>query len=743
MGRRLPLPAWILLRICCSLLLGTGRGRLVFQPSFLIASGPEVNVYLVGESSSLAQVGVETVAPTDDLTQSTCVTTRAADQWILTTSVDEINLNVALILDRPLVLCENVLNDTNCCPEPLCIVETLRVTACLNGQLSATLLVQVEIYVNSTFHGIVNETKTLIPDQKYHPLGPCPCNLTARACDIRCCCDKECSPRMIQLFHSDCFPGVFGGNVSQPFDQLCSVQNAVDAPDWFPFLCVQSSLANSPYLGLFYEGNTVKVSGDLSFRAVTPPMAHTPVGYHQGDPIVKNDDEYLIIPQRSLSGQCLKNAPVAYLEDFDTRCVTPLTAAACTGFHGLGDDIENGQGLLLPTVVTYQKSTDLSNFYQKSTDLSNFTTLEPSPASQSLFPELQDISTSFELVSKSDPTLLNEMCENMILGAEYVFRWKGNTISNVTLLVTVGNVPLNSPAALTQRFSVTFINSVTDHPPNVTWSGNPGYQIGKPVLGAFENGKTLQKAPVNIWQPVGNGLCSSAQTTSVLFGKDAISGCMLRLSVDNFANCTDLRSIVYKGLLNLVPGNISRRGNSNPTDLTEWVPLYKVSPTMSSSTEEVLNGLCTGIPANLKLWFFTAVIGAIEGVPQREILASEVNFSTVTWQINCGGGNTEFCQNRSLSQPFWVTTSVHFIQVPAEPEPKKTSFQMNYFEYDCSRNDVCWPELAFPLTRGYTEETYSQSIAQAMLLVIIFLVTAVLGDPWDKIRKAWNSTTFY
>ncbi|XP_038654341.1 tectonic-2 isoform X2 [Scyliorhinus canicula] len=713
MGRRLPSPAWILLSACCSLLLGLGRGRLVFQPSFLIASGPEVNVYLVGESSSLAQVDVEIVAPTDDLSQSTCVTTKAADQWKLTTSVDEVNLNVALILHRPLVLCENVLNDTNCCPEPLCIVETLRVTACLNGQLSATLLIQVEIYVNSTFHGILNETKILIPDQKHHPLGPCPCNLTARACDVRCCCDKECSPRMIQLFHSDCFPGVFGGEVAQPFDQLCSVQNAVDAPDWFPFLCVQSSLANSPYLGLFYEGDTVKVSSDLSFWAVTPPVAHIPVGYHQGDPIVKNDDEYLIIPQRSLNGQCLKNAPVAYLEDFDTLCVSPLTAAACTGFHGLGDDIENGQGLLIPTVVTYQKSTDLSNFYQKSTDLSNFTTLEPSPTSQSLFPELQDLSTSLELVSKSDPKLLNEMCENMILGAEYVFSWKGNMISNVTLLVTVGNVPLDSPATLTQRFSATFINSVTDHPPTVTWSGNPGYQIGKPVLGAFENGKTLQKAPVSIWQPVGNGLCSSAQTTSVLFGKDAISGCMLRLSVDNFANCSDLRTIVYKGLLNLVPGNISRRGNPNLTDLTEWVPLYK------------------------------AVIGAIEGVPQREILASEVNFSTVTWQINCGGGDAEACQNHSLPQPFWVSTSVHFIQVPAEPEPKKTRFQMNYFEYDCSRNDVCWPELAFPLTRSYTGETYSQSIAQAMLLVIIFLVTAVLGDPWDKIRKAWNSTTFY
>ncbi|XP_048467725.1 tectonic-2-like [Rhincodon typus] len=154
------------------------------------------------------------------------------------------------------------------------------------------------------------------------------------------------------------------------------------------------------------------------------------------------------------------------------------------------------------------------------------------------------------------------------------------------------------------------------------------------------------------------------------------------------------RSTIYENLLNLVPTNISRRGNSNPSDLSEWVPLFKVPPNDSANLEIELSGFCTGIPANLNLWFFTSVVGAIEGVPQREILGAEVNF------------------------------------------------QMNYFEYDCSRNDVCWPELAYPLTRHYQGETYSQSIAQAMLLVFFFLVAAVLGDPWNNIRKAWHKTTF-
>ncbi|XP_072443707.1 tectonic-2 isoform X4 [Chiloscyllium punctatum] len=669
--------------LCCGVLLSPSLAGLVFQPSFLIASGPEVNVYLVGENSSLAQVGVETVTHLNGSSQSDCVKARATDQWLLTTSADEMNLNVQLTLDRSLVPCEDLLNETSCCAEPLCILETLRVTACLDGNLAATLLVQVMIFVNSTFHGIVNESKMLIPKQKYHPLGPCPCNLTAYACDVRCCCDEECTPSMIQLFHSYCFTGVFGGNISQPFDHLCSVQNA-NAPDWFPFLCLESSFDNSPYLGLFYDGDTVSVSHDVSFGTATSAVLNVPVGYHQGDHIVKNEDEYLAIPQRSLNGQCLTNAPVAYLEDFDAHCVTPLTAAGCMDNHDISDDIriQNGQGLLISAVITYQKTTDLSKFIAMTA-----VNLGPSPANQSWFPEHLDITASVEPIHKSETKLVDGICENMILQADYVFGWKGNVITNVTLLVTVGNVPLDSP--------------------------------------------------------VGNGLCSSAQITSVLFGKNSLSGCLLRLGIDAFDNCSGLKSTIYENLLNLVPTNISRRGNSNPSDLSEWVPLFKVLPNDSANFESELSSFCTGIPANLNLWFFISVVGAIEGVPQHEILGAEANFSTVTWQVNCGGGDAVVCENSSFLQSFSVSSSVQFIEIPVQPEQMKTSFQMNYFEYDCSRNDICWPELAYPLTRRYQGETYSRSIAHGMLLVFFFLVTALLGDPWNKIRKAWQNTMFH
>lgn len=66
---------------------------------------------------------------------------------------------------------------------------------------------------------------------------------------------QECSPDLQQLFRGSCFTGVFGGDVNPPYDQLCSSQSMEYTPEWFPFLCVQSSLDNTPFLGYFYHGS--------------------------------------------------------------------------------------------------------------------------------------------------------------------------------------------------------------------------------------------------------------------------------------------------------------------------------------------------------------------------------------------------------------------------------------------------------------------------------------------------------
>uniref|UniRef100_A0A8D0H0T1 Tectonic family member 2 n=1 Tax=Sphenodon punctatus TaxID=8508 RepID=A0A8D0H0T1_SPHPU len=577
--------------------------------------------------------------------------------------VNQILLHMIKYRLKNLQLCSS--NATDCCRELLCIVETLQVSACQNQKVVACLLIQAEIYAIYPFPGNLSENATVIPNQVFQPLGACPCNLTAGACDIGCCCDLECRPELKQLFSRSCFMGVFGGDVNPPFDQLCSVQPKNNAPDWFPFLCVQSPLNSTPFLGYFYHGSissSPKVSSfKTPFQTVPDKVLN---GYKQGEPIRTGQQKYFIIPQQTLAGQCVRNAPVAFLQNFDVKCVTTLT--------------------------TYKEG----------------------------LPHNETIERA------SSPT--GTSCQNVTFAEYYTFIWKHEAIREVHVTVLLGKLCLGE--ILTQRFTVNFVSLNSTSAAEL--SGNPGYHVGRPVRAANVSSSGAVST-LNLWQPVGRGLCTQATFTPVLFGLNAFSGCVLEVGVDE--DCNQLRENVDKKLNLLVQTtHVGKRGNSNGSVPSDWVEII-LSPSTNTSDRN-LKGICLEVPAQLNIRIITADVGAIEGIPQQEILGVQISFSTVTWQFQCG----IICENKSSSLP--ITASVQFIKIPAQPPIPMTRFEINYTEYDCNRNDVCWPQLLYPLTRYYTGEPYSQCLAKGLILVSFILLAAVLSESWNRIRKAWTRT---
>ncbi|XP_071671913.1 tectonic-2 isoform X4 [Patagioenas fasciata] len=599
----------------------------VFQPSFIHMSGPRVNSFFHGNSSRvnfsiiLSSVDEET----GGLQLANCSGSTRAGGWNLDVTPDVNVSKVTVSSTQNLQLC--LPNATDCCAAPLCVVETLQVLACRDSVILAHLLIQAEIYANSSFTGNVSENATVIPNQVFQPLGSCPCDLTAGACDVRCCCDQECTPDLKQLFNGSCFTGVFGGDVNPPFDQLCSSQSMEYTPDWFPFLCVQSSLNNTPFLGYFYHGST-------SPPRVPPfkiPLQTSPrklfTGYRQGDPIMTEENEYFTIPQQSLAGQCVGNAPVAYLQNFDAKCLSDRASYK----EGLPRDVRINTG--------------------------------------------------------------------------------------------TGEI-------LTQRFTARFLNSEGTNATEPL--GNPGYQVGNPVRAANINASETFGS-LNIWQPVGRGLCTSAAYTPVLFGLDSLSGCVLEVAINE--DCSFLRGNVTEKLNSLIQAtHVGKRDNSNYSDLNDWVEIIRLDPFNSDTNVSTrnFNGICPDIPANLNIRIIFADVGAIEGVPQPEILAVQISYSTVIWQFQCG----LICENSISFLP--ITASVQFIKVPAQPPVPMTRFQINYTEFDCNRNDVCWPQLFYPLTRFYTGEPYSRSLAKGLVLAFLVLLAALMSNPWFS--KIWKSS---
>lgn len=276
-------------------------------------------------------------------------------------------------------------------------------------------------------------------------------------------------------------------------------------------------------------------------------------------------------------------------------------------------------------------------------------------------------------------------------------------------------------------------------------SGNPGYQVGKSVIGGIMNSSMdnntglIQRALINLWKPVNNGLCSTAETKPVLFGENSTSGCLLPVSLQNLTQCSFLRDAVTSLQEALVKATfVARSGQPDALNMADWLNISFVSLNASGNMEST-NSSCTEVPSHQQILVWSLITGFVDGIPQKYIKAMQISYSLSTWRLDCGGGDHSLCIFPTETRLFPVTSSVTFIDIPINTWPPKSRFQINFTEYDCNRNDVCWPELLFPITRFYTGEPYSQALAKGLILVFFVIAASVLGTPWRQIRQIWNS----
>ncbi|XP_043096469.1 tectonic-2 [Puntigrus tetrazona] len=678
--------------------------NVVFQPAFILASGPRISSFLVGNVSgiSFSLRSVSSSNATGSIPSSSCGP-GFQTQWNLSNELIGKNaIQVRLCLNRSLQLCGNEASVPDCCLEPLCLQETLLLSACVGETPKASLIIQTQIYAQIVPNKPPSENKTVVPNQVFEPLGRCPCDVSPGVCDIRCCCDQDCTQEALGLFMSQCLPGPFGGNFSTVPEYQCSAQSSGNDPDWFPFLCVTSPSDNNPFLGLFYNGGTVSPKPRPSFQALRMTAPVPAISYRQGDPIFTKDEQYFTVPQKSGLGQCAENAPVAFLENFESRCVRRLESCPPAS-DDLRVDIKDGLGGIITVSVVDEIADDLRSF----------------------------------LSNSREPVSVPQQCA-VVVALRYTLYWSENGLTDVTVTRTSGNITV--PVSLTRIYSVVFVNGNETSQPN---SNNTGYQVKRPVIGGILDFDTevIQRAQINQWQPGGDGLCSSAELKPVLFGINSSSGCMIPASLLNVTQCSLLREAVRDVLAELVSATlVSTTGNPNFSNLSDWVNIT-TSVQNSSQPAESSTGECSAVPTHLRIHVWSGIMGSGQGSPQTFIQAMEISFVETSWRIECGMGKENSCLNPELMQNFPVTSSVTFTDNPLITQPPRSRFSINFTEFDCDRNDVCWPELAFPLTRYYTGEPYSEALAKGLILVFFFIAASVLGTPWRQIRQAWNTAS--
>ncbi|KTF74188.1 hypothetical protein cypCar_00026230 [Cyprinus carpio] len=258
--------------------------NVVFQPAFILASGPRISSFLVGNLSgiSFSLSSVSSSNATGSIPSSSCRPI-SQTQWNLSNELVGKNaMLVRLSLNRSLQLCGNETSVPDCCLEPLCLQETLLVSACVDETPKASLIIQTQIYAQIVPNKPPSENKTVIPNQVFEPLGRCPCDVSPAECDIRCCCDQA-----------------------------------------------------------HVNDHSPKPSPSFQALQMTAPVP--PINYRQGDPVFTKDDQYFTIPQSSGLGQCAENAPVAFLENFESQCVSMLQSCPQPS-DDLKVDIKDGWG---------------------------------------------------------------------------------------------------------------------------------------------------------------------------------------------------------------------------------------------------------------------------------------------------------------------------------------------------------------------------------------------------------------
>lgn len=175
--------------------------------------------------------------------------------------------------------------------------------------------------------------------------------------------------------------------------------------------------------------------------------------------------------------------------------------------------------------------------------------------------------------------------------------------------------------------------------------------------------------------------------------------------------------------------HVAMKGNSNYSDLSDgWLEIIRADASNlgADTSAGSANGTCLNVPAQLGIRILTSDVGAVEGITQQQILGAEARVSSVNWRFQC----RLTCGHEADLLP--LSASVQFIKIPAQLPRPLTRFQINYTEYDCSRNDVCWPQLLYPWTRYYQGEPFSRCVAKGLLLVLVSAAAVLLGDPWAR-----------
>ncbi|KAJ1550772.1 Tectonic-2 [Cladochytrium tenue] len=299
------------------------------------------------------------------------------------------------------------------------------------------------------------------------------------------------------------------------------------------------------------------------------------------------------------------------------------------------------------------------------------------------------------------------------LAIDYAVDPTSGAATIVAAIASVGFTSFVLPVVdtlINQEFSVVWSMQNETQPPRRK-SGNPGYQIGAPLLfGTYLSSPALAVAqfPYDPAAPLlGGGFSlprdaldpdpsdaagvpacienftspTAAGRVAVTFGEDALAGCTLYLSRGDLGpdGCAGVRAraeavLTAGGRVGGAVDRVGKFGNANSTVVGDWVPVIVQELGDKSALNEA-PGICTSVLTALDLQFITANLGSALN-PQPAIVAARVLKTYAPLRHRCL--SPADCRPASAAastaatlapQRFRLRASVAFLDLSAVPAP--------------------------------------------------------------------------
>eukprot|EP00094_Tigriopus_californicus_P001832 TCALIF_01768-PA protein Name:"Similar to Tctn2 Tectonic-2 (Rattus norvegicus)" AED:0.33 eAED:0.33 QI:0/0.66/0/0.75/0.66/0.25/4/0/648 len=620
---------------------------------------------------------------------------------------------------------------------------------------------------------------------QYQDLAPCPCDLKVEQCDTGCCCDLACPENYAANF--TCIPSLFGGNHSEGhfLDHNCSsILNPTEKKYFHTFLCIHSS--NSPYLGHFYTEASILITQAQYDQTLVPKnLANSRdtfsfedlgnqflpdrrvVTYQYGSMIGTLFDTHrgifgkLMIPRNSLNGDCV-SGPIEFLKPVQSNCLQRINEDVCRSAsfslldhrsylsQSQSEEVSRnfGSSKTASLAVTFYrtktpgKQMSFQYKYRKKETKGHRDTiddilkeLERKPNELKLFGGLYKFDDLDELSSNSfeEPVFFDsevKLCSNVVLQVEYQIFWNGTSISRVKANVLLGDVDVSPVSniqrrSLNQHFRVDFIH-VNDLYKSRTIrriSGNPGYEIGAPLIsGMLHNGtfKRLNQG-ISIWKATPSSLCRDSTLVPIGFGTNVQGGCLLQLSRLDFNDCYSLENKILNLQSALIKSQVvARGGNVNGMSESDFVPIIHDDDgtyLKSNSTfpicwiPSVLSVEILFSNSNPKPLKRIDRINGVRVVPRYEM-----------WSWVCS--ELDDCNGQ---KSFELSVGIQFGEIPLEWHLQNTSrFWIRQHDPHCL-GDNCWKQILRPFTHPPpVDHLYSDPWQRAGAIVVTILSLFIL-----------------